>query len=212
MLSKFVFNQIKRDMSNEITNRFVVLKARFFKNKTAGLLSMLFYVTISAIVFSGCSSDEGGADKTESNYYFRATLDGRKVEFYTVNFQGGGNDNRFEHIVIGGYEAPFPKLGESLPPSLDFEIWKLGGDIKAGTYSTPTDEEMVARYAIQTPNGTIIYSTRTADDIFTVKIESISKSGIKGTFSGTVRNLDSGKAITITDGTFNLPDSDIVNP
>lgn len=150
--------------------------------------------------------------KTESEYYFRASLNGRKVDFYNVNFQGGGNDNRFEQIVIGGYEAPFPKIGEPLPPSLDFEIWKLGGDIKTGTYATPTDEEMVARYAIQTPNGTILYSTRTADDIFTVKIESISKMGIKGTFAGKVRNLDSAQAIDITEGTFNLPYLEIVNP
>ncbi|MDQ1165484.1 hypothetical protein [Flavobacterium sp. SORGH_AS_0622] len=71
---------------------------------------------------------------------------------------------------------------------------------------------MVARYAIQTPNGTILYNTRTADDIFTVKIESISKSGIKGTFSGKVRNMESGAVINITDGSFNLPYMDIVNP
>ncbi|MNT91977.1 hypothetical protein D3C72_2331680 [compost metagenome] len=71
---------------------------------------------------------------------------------------------------------------------------------------------MVARYAVQTKDGTILYSTRTADDIFTVKIESISKSGIKGTFSGKVRNLDSGVAIEITEGTFNLPYLDIINP
>lgn len=199
-------------MRDESVNGYLFLKTGFFKNKTAGLLLMLFYAAISAVLFSACSSDKDRAPKAESEYYFRASLNGRKVEFYNVNFQGGGNDNRFEQIVIGGYEAPFPKIGEPLPPSLDFEIWKLGGDIKAGTYSTPADEEMVARYAVQTPNGTILYSTRTADDIFTVKIESISKSGIKGTFSGKVRNLDSGQAIAITEGAFNLPYLDIVNP
>ncbi|RZJ54458.1 MAG: hypothetical protein EOO44_04930 [Flavobacterium sp.] len=199
-------------MRNEMTPGFLGLETGIFTSRITSLLQLFFYTAISTIVLSGCSSDEGGSDKNESDYYFRATLDGRKVDFYNANFQGGGNDNRFEHIVIGGYETPFPKIGEPLPPSLDFEIWKLGSDIKAGTYSTPAEEEMVARYAIQTTNGTILYSTRTADDIFTVKIESISKSGIKGSFSGTVRNLDSGKAITITEGTFNLPDSDLVNP
>lgn len=199
-------------MGDEIINGFLVCKARFSKNKPAGLLLMLFYTAISAVFFSACSSDEDGPNKTRSQYYFRASLDGRKVDFYNVNFQGGGNDNRFEQIVIGGYEAPFPKIGQQLPPSLDFEIWKLGGDITAGTYSTPADQEMVARYAVQRPEGTILYSTRTADDIFTVKIESISKSSIKGTFSGKVRNLDSGQAIAITEGVFNLPYLDIVNP
>ncbi|BDU26106.1 hypothetical protein [Flavobacterium sp. GSB-24] len=194
------------------SNSLLITKSAL-KNKTASLFKKLFYVSVFAVLLSACSSDDGGSDKTASDYYFRATLDGRKIDFYTVNFQGGGNDDRFEQIVIGGFEAPHPtKVGEQLPPSLDFEIWKLGGNITAGTYSTPVDEGMVARYAIQTPNGTILYNTRTADDIFTVKIESVSKSGIKGTFSGKVRNMESGAVINITDGSFNLPYMDIVNP
>lgn len=200
-------------MKKNNTNNRLLKKSVFFKSKTASLIRHLFYVSIFTILFSACSSDDGASDPKSSDYYFRASLDGRKVDFYVVNFQGGGNDNRFEQIVIGGYEAPLPaKIGELAPPSLDFEIWKLGGNITAGTYSTPVDQEMVARYAIQTPNGTIIYSTRTADDIFTVKIESISKNGIKGTFSGKVRNMDSGAAIDITEGTFNLPYLDVINP
>lgn len=193
-------------------DHFLEMKSSFFKSKTASFLRQFFPLLVLVLLVSACSSDDSGSNQSDSDYYFRASLDGRKVDFYTVNFQGGGNDNRFEHIVIGGFEAPYPKLGEPLPPSLDFEIWKLGGDIKAGTYSTPIDQEMIARYAVQTANGTILYNTRAADDIFTVKIESISKSGIKGTFSGKVRNLDSGIAIEITEGTFNLPYEDIINP
>ncbi|MCP2025263.1 hypothetical protein L1276_000403 [Flavobacterium sp. HSC-32F16] len=197
--------------SNSIDG-FLLVKSTFLKNKAVIFVKQLFCILVLALLFSACSGDDNGSDKAASGYYFRASLDGRKIDFYTVNFQGGGNDNRFEQIVIGGYETPFPKIGELAPPSLDFEIWKLGGDIKPGTYSTPADEGMAARYAVQTANGTILYSTRTADDIFTVKIESISKSGIKGTFSGKVRNGDSGTAIEITEGTFNLPYLDIVNP
>lgn len=184
-----------------------------FSGSITRVCKKLLCVCMLALFFCGCS---GGDDEPEANtaeYYFKATLDGRKINFYTVNFQGGGNDNRFEQIVIGGSEAPYPtKAGELPSPSLDFEIWKLGGNITAGTYSTPAEPGMVARYAVQTPNGTILYNTRTADDVFTVKIESISKTGIKGTFSGMVRNLDTGKAIEITDGIFNLPYEDIVNP
>ncbi|WP_289659184.1 hypothetical protein [Flavobacterium panacagri] len=194
------------------TDVFLVLKSTFFKNKIATFTKQLFCILGLTFLFVACSSDDSRSDQTESDYYFRASLDGRKVDFYDVNFQGGGNDNRFEHIVVGGFEAPYPtKVGDQIPPSLDFEIWRTGGDIKAGTYSTPTEPEMVARYAVQKQNGTIVYSTRTADDIFTLKIESISKNGIKGTFSGKVRNLDSGVAIEITEGTFNLPYEDIIN-
>ncbi|WP_146194602.1 hypothetical protein [Flavobacterium crocinum] len=175
-------------------------------------MKQFFSILVLTLLFFGCSSDDNGSDNSGSDYFFKATLDGRKIDFYDVNFQGGGNDNRFEHITVGGFEEPYPnKVGELIPPSLDFEIWRTGGDIKAGTYSTPTEPEMVARYAVQTTNGTIVYSTSTADDVFTLKIESISKNGIKGTFSGKVRNLDSGVAIEITEGTFNLPYEDIIN-
>lgn len=202
-------------MINKFSNSLLIIKSTFFKNKNTGLVKQFLLGLLLVLFSSACSSDGGGSDSepnSGSDYYFRANLDGRKIDFKTVNFQGGGNDNRFEHVTVGGFEGPHPtKVGDLMPPSLDFEIWKLGGDIKAGTYSTPVDQEMVARYAIQTSNGTILYSTRTADDVFTVKIESISKKGIKGTFSGKVRNMDSGKAIEITDGVFNLPYMDVVN-
>ena len=179
--------------------------------KTASFVKQFLYVLVLGIVFSACSGDGGGSDAT-SDYYFKATLDGRKVDFYNVKFQGGGNDNRFEQIVVGGEENPSAtKPGEMARTTFDFEIWKLGGNITAGTYATPADEGMMARYSVLTPNGYTLYNTIAADDIFTVKIESISTSGIKGTFSGKVRSFDTGAAITVTEGTFNLPYNEIIN-
>ncbi|BAV06449.1 hypothetical protein FLA_2468 [Filimonas lacunae] len=70
---------------------------------------------------------------------------------------------------------------------------------------------MIARYAVQQPDGTLLYNTANSNDVFTVKIEAISQEGIKGTFSGTVRNL-AGQAISITDGSFNLPYQTLINP
>ncbi|GAA0886458.1 hypothetical protein GCM10009120_50570 [Sphingobacterium siyangense subsp. cladoniae] len=180
-------------------------KVRFKK-----LWAFLFTVVIS-LTFSACSKDEDGGNDVSTDYYFRAAIDGRKVDFHTVNFQGGGNDNRWEHIVVGGYETSYPASGQPIPPSLDFEIWKLGGNIAEGTYSTPAEEKMIARYAVQTSDGTLLYNTSFANDVFTLKIESIGKQGIKGTFSGTVRNM-AGTAISITDGSFNLPYQTIINP
>lgn len=188
------------------------VKSLFQNYRSARILQQLVYVSILAVLFCACSSNDNGSDLNESDYYFKATLNGRKINFYNTNFQGGGNDNRFEHIIVAGFEDHYPTAAGTIPPSLDFEIWRTGGDIVAGTYSTPVEPEMVARYAIQTPDGTIVYSTNAADDVFTVKIESISKSGIRGTFSGKVRNLNSGTAIEITEGSFNLPYEDIINP
>ncbi len=179
-------------------------------NRRVSLVTLML-LSIAALTFSSCSKDKGGAAPAQ-NYYFRANVGGKKIDFHTVNFQGGGNDDRWEQIVIGGYETSYPTTqGAQVPPSLDFEIWRLGGNIGPGTYATPAEQEMIARYAIQTKDGTQVYNTSNGDDVFTVNIETISKKGIKGTFSGTVRDIN-GNAISITEGVFDLPYETIVNP
>jgi len=186
-------------------------QARFFntitKNKILVCLALVF------LFLSGCSKKDSGGGGTEQldNYYFKATLDGRKINFRAANFQGGGNDDRWEHIVVGGFEGPWVPGDLIGPPGLSFEIWRLGGNIGTGAYSTPEEEKMTAKYNIQTANGTIIYNTYWADDKFNLKIDAISKKGINGSFSGTVRNED-GKAVKITEGSFNLPYEDLINP
>jgi len=171
---------------------------------------MFLYLPIIILSLSACSKDDGGGPSTD--YYFKASLNGKAINFHTVNFQGGGNDNKWEHIVIGGYETSYPTNGGPVPPSLDFEIWRTGGNITPGTYATPAEEGMIARYAVQTTNGTLLYNTSNADDVFTVKIEKISKDGgIKGTFAGTVRTME-GVSISVTEGSFNLPFETLVNP
>ena len=199
-------------MPKNVHNSKTPKKTTSLIHKTAHLIRQLLSIFLIVMIFSACSSDDNGSDNNNSDYYFKATLNGRAMTFYNVNFQGSGDDNRFSHITIAGFEDHYPTAQGTVPNSLDFEIWRTGGDIKAGNYSTSTEPEMVSRYAVQTSNGTIVYSTQPFNDIFTVKIESISKNGIKGTFSGKLRNLESGKAIEVTEGSFNLPYEDIINP
>lgn len=182
--------------------------ANLIRKPLSSFWATLCFIVIT-ICLSACSKEDDGAGAPSGDYYFRAKIGGKAINFHSVNFQGGGNDNRFEQIVIGGHEASDPPSGP-VSPSFDFEIWRVGGNITAGTYTTP-GENMIARYAIQKSDGTLIYNTSYGDDVFTVKIEAISKTGIKGTFSGTVRSL-AGEAISITDGTFNLPYETIINP
>jgi len=187
-----------------------VLRSIAFPRDYLSFFSKLLYLVIIALSLSACKKDGGGGELT-GDYYFSARLDGRKIDFHTVNFQGSGADGRFEHIVVGGYETSYPTSGGPVPPSLDFEIWKLGGNITPGSYATPAEQKMIARYAVQKSDGTLLYNTSFANDIFTLKIESISKTGIKGTFSGTLRNM-AGQSISVSEGSFNLPYKTIVNP
>ena len=176
--------------------------SRFF----LAILSVFFLISLG-----GCKKDSDGGAEEAKDYFFKATVGGKEINYYSVNFQGGGNDDRWEHIVIGGSESSLLNNPKQLPPRLDFEIWKQGGNIGVGTYSTPSEPLMIARYVVQTDQGSLIWNTSWADDVFTVKIEAISKQGIKGTFSGTVRN-QAGQAVSITNGSFNLPYKDLVNP
>lgn len=168
--------------------------------------ALLCYVIMAITSFSACSKKDDESPDLSKDYHFSASFDGRKVNLRVVKFQGGGNDNRWEQIVIGGNETSDVKS-----PSLDFEIWRLGGNISAGKYVTTSEPEMVVRYAIQQADGTMVYNTTNFDDVVTVNIETISKEGIKGTLSGTIRNM-AGQAISITDGSFNLPYNILVNP
>ncbi|RFZ90979.1 hypothetical protein D0C36_18715 [Mucilaginibacter conchicola] len=160
-----------------------------------------------SIMLSACSKKNDGGASPSGNYYFRATLNGTQKEFRSMKFQGGGNDNRWEHIVVGAYETPSTGAGP-LSPSLDFEIWRLGGEIGTGSFSTATEKEMISRYAIQTDNGTLLYNTSKTN--LTVNIEVISKeAGIRGTFAGTLAN-SAGETIEVKNGQFNLPYDELV--
>ncbi|MDQ1096758.1 MULTISPECIES: hypothetical protein [Chryseobacterium] len=174
------------------------------------VLGIFLSLTFLGSGMISCSKDDDTAGDS-GNYYFRAAIDGRKVNFHNAKFQGGGDDNRWEHIVIGGYENSYPTDGSLPSPSLDFEIWRIGGNISAGTYTTPAEEGMIARYAIQTKEETLVYSTSYGDDVFSVNIETISKEGIRGTLSGKLRSIN-GDVVNVTEGSFNLPYDTMINP
>jgi hypothetical protein len=194
--------------TNNIPN---YMKLSIAKNELFSLSKICLCLALVSLTFSACSkkNSAGKAPQTSGEYYFSAKLNGTSKDFHTVKFQGGGNDNRWEHVVVGGNEAPLSS-STALSPALDFEIWRMGGNIGTGTYVTTTEPEMISRYAVQTSNGTVLYNNINARDVFTVKIDAISKDGIKGTFSGTLTN-SAGVSIIITDGSFNLPYNKLVN-
>lgn len=189
------------------------IKSSILKNRLPSLNKAFFCLVLMSFIFSACSKKNSGSNASQPSgeYYFKATLNGTPKDFHTVKFQGGGNDNRWEHIVVGGYEASVTTNSAALSPSLDFEIWKIGGNINAGTYVTTTEPQMISRYAVQTGNTTMLYNTINASGVFTVKIAAISKDGIKGTFSGNLTN-SAGASLSVKEGSFNLPYDQLVNP
>ena len=183
-------------MRISITNN-VLLQGSVTARKGLKNFSTILLLALTVLSFSACSNDEGGGNT--SDYYFKATVDGREINFHSAQFQGGtGIDNIWEHVVVGADETTYTGSGP-LPPSLDFEIWDVGGNITPGTYATPADDRLIVRYAIQTPEGTIVYNTSMYDSPFKVTIEAISKDGIKGKMEGTLQN-EQGEPRIITNG------------
>ncbi|MFB9107503.1 hypothetical protein [Flavobacterium gyeonganense] len=187
----------------------VLLQESATARESLKIVYTILLLALSALIFSACSNDEGGGNT--SDYYFKATVDGREINYHSAKFQGdGGTDNIWEHVVVGAHETSYTFNGP-LPPSLDFEIWYNGGNIEPGDYISPTDGRLIVRYAIQTSEGTNVYNTSWHDLPFKVTIEAISKEGIKGTMAGTLQNQQ-GETRIITNGSFNLPYDQLVNP
>lgn len=176
------------------------------------LCRTLFYLALVSLTLQGCSRKHTAEGSGNSgDYYFRATLGGSKKDFHLLKFQGGDADGPWQHIVVGGAEVFTAGTNGDTGRNLNFEIFRTGGNITPGSYSTLEEKQMIARYAIQKSGGTVLYNTVNGPDNFILKIDAISGDGIRGTFSGTLRN-DAGVAISVTDGSFNLPYDQMVNP
>lgn len=165
-------------------------------------------IFILLLFLAGCSKKD---DTTGKNYYLRGTINGKKINFKMASYQLGGDKGSIELITIGGREASTTTDGALSSNGFTFEISRPNGSINSGTYNVRTEEDMYVLYYVQSKNGTIEYDGTWASDTFIVKIDSISKTNIKGSFSGTLRN-ETGETILITDGAFYLPTDVIINP
>lgn len=194
-------------------------------NNKSVLLSIF---VLGLLSMTSCGKNDGDSPSSgQSKYYFRAKLNGKQQDFlHGAQFQGGGNDNKWQHIIFAGYESNIDasKPIEQWPHDFTIDMWNEGGDFPPGTYTeagggsydteAPNDYDVDGEYHIQTAdNGTLQYDARETND-FTMTITGISEEkGIKGTFRGTLTNEnDFSDKITVTDGEFYLPLDIIVNP
>ena len=179
------------------------------KNIFKFLLGIFFL--FSMLNCGGGSSD----DDVDQKYYFKAKLNGTEIDFlHSAKLQGGGNDNRFEHITLSGYDKKLPNSSNlnDVPPAFGIEIWNMGGNIGSGTYSqagNPTDNNTPASYSLSGeyhPTPFIQYDAKVTQD-FVFTITELSKTdGIKGTFKGKlISSQEPGKVIEVTEGELYLP-------
>ncbi|MGM1427804.1 hypothetical protein ACS126_01010 [Sphingobacterium lactis] len=184
------------------------------KQKITQLLFTLCLVLGFTMVLSSCSKDEDGPSDS-GNYFMKAKFNGELKEFkQQPSFQGGGNDGRLEHIVLGADEIYFKdvKPGE-MSPGFVIEIWNIGGDIKNGTYTYNggggIDRDDANSYSLKSYymlDGYTRYGANETENLTMVITELQRDKSIRGTFKGVFTlNDESGKTITITDGEFYLP-------
>lgn len=168
-------------------------------------------------VISGCEKDEEAAPGAD--YYFEATLNGSEKDFlHQASFQGGGNDGRWEHIVIGGYEEPIPpgELDEEdIPAAFVIDLWNEGGTFETGTHistgETPPDTPSPLDFSMDGeyhPDVTYQFDQRD-NGRFTLTITELSsETGIKATFDGIITHEN--EVVEVTDGKLYLPFEEVV--
>lgn len=188
------------------------------KQKITQLIFAIALLFISSSLFTSCGKDGDGPNGNNGDYYVKAKFDGKEVNFkFQPSFQGGGNDGRLEHIVLGADLKSYTDLkpGE-FPEGFSIEIWNEGGNITPGSYSVlaggEVDYEDPKSYTLEgiyMITGTSRYYGSDTKD-FTFNITELNKDkNIKGTFKGRIMlNDDSKKVITVTDGELFLPYSD----
>lgn len=174
--------------------------------------SMILLMFVGLVI--GVTSCRNG-NESEPQYYLKAKINGQQKDFLkNAKFQA--DINTWQHLVLGGDQI----TQSSLDAGFDIEIWNEGGTLKTGIYTyqpngdstDPTDYSITCRYAIQQPNGTLVYNPYDTEN-FTFTITELSKEkGIRGTFSGTISSLDvPGQVWTVENGEVYLPYNVMVN-
>ena len=156
---------------------------------------------VSLMIFGACSN--GNDDVNDEASFLICKIDGTLREF---NYSLSANDrpedfNSIHFVTIGGLEEKDPAKS----PGFDFQLVSDEG-AKETTYTVANGQgpELIGQYYIQTSNGTTSYRANgNTGSSFTLTITSITKWGVKGTFSGVLHH--NGTYKTVTDGEFAAP-------
>ncbi len=168
--------------------------------------AIVLLVAMVVMSFTSCKKGGGGADSSE-DVYMSCKLNGTLHEFnYHVNANDHPATDTVHFVVIGGWEKEDMVTGFGI----DMQIDK---GAKEATYVSNSAAGLLlsGKYYIQNMKdgkivNTTIYNGGDLDgSSFTMTITSLTKWGVKGTFSGKLRLLDGNEFITVTDGKFSAP-------
>ncbi|WP_345949179.1 hypothetical protein ABDD95_20245 [Mucilaginibacter sp. PAMB04274] len=167
------------------------------------ILSVLALVIIG---LSACNKNGGGGgDDTEK--FLTCKINGKYHEFnYMVNANDKPATDTVHFVVIGGWENQDMNIGFGINMQI-----KEGA--KEATYKADhtSDLLLAGKYYIDDMKdgkvvGTTIFNGGDLEGSnFTLTITSLTKWGVKGTFSGKLKRLDGEDYVTVTEGKFSAP-------
>lgn len=167
--------------------------------KFIGLFALL------ALLCMGCSKDDSSTDNED--VFMRCKMNGKLVEFkYRVNANDKPADwNKIHFVTLGGNEGQ-----DMLSPSFGIQLLSDEG-AKEMSYvvANSSGPDLKGQYYIQNVvDGKVVSSTGFVGDgsdgsNFTLNITSLTKWGVKGTFSGLL--VGDASVIKVTEGEFSAP-------
>ncbi|MCA5004289.1 hypothetical protein [Sphingobacterium bovistauri] len=168
-------------------------------------INSLVFIFCATLLFLGCSKDNN-TPETSKEAYFKFKLNGVQKEYkYHIN----ANDPPSEKVIHFVTIAAFESNNIATSTSLGFQLVSDKG-AQIGTYlnNNANGDQLHATYAIQNvSNGQITGTTtyNTNETPFTFQITSLTKSGVKGKFSGKLKLSGGSEILDVTEGEFSAP-------
>lgn len=163
---------------------------------------MILVMTLTAVTFTSCSSDDDGgdpADTTAAAGTITAKVDGSNFTSLQIT--------TFANKVTAGGQTTLTIQGNTQSQAFNLLINGYDG---VGTYEiSDTNVFIVASYIepdINNPANSQTWTAPFQDSgiIGEINISEDTESGVKGTFNFTAKNSNDGSTKVITDGSFNV--------
>ena len=192
-------NQTSADITKSIS---IIMK----KTKSWLRLASLAMFLLAMIGLSACSKNGGNATGDKEKY-LTCKINGKLHEFnYSVNANDKPTTDTVHFVVVGGWEKEDMITGFGIDMHL-----KEGAKETTYTVNDASDLRLSGKYYIQNMKdgkivSTTVYNGGGVDGSdFTLTITSLTKWGVKGTFSGKLKQLGSEDFVTVTEGKFSAP-------